>query len=83
MPISRAKKGGKEVKTAVDFINEAGEAEVLPEVKKMLLKKAYYFEPETVEKLELLKIKRSRDKKVFVQDLLEEACQLLFEKYGI
>ncbi len=73
------------------MINEAGKPKlktpVVPDLppEKLWVKKTFYYHPETVEKLELLKVKISakNGKKIFIQELIDEALEMLFKKYDV
>lgn len=79
MPISRAKKVDKDQELK-KFINQAGEPE-LPIADKTELweKKTYRYDPEKIKRLEMLKVKSDK----YIQELLDEALDLLFKKYDL
>ncbi|MFA7074887.1 MAG: ribbon-helix-helix domain-containing protein [Endomicrobiaceae bacterium] len=82
MSISRAKKIKKQ--TVTDFINAADEPKLIKnETQNIWIKKTYYFKPEKIKQLEILKIEQNdnNEQKKFIQELLDEALELLFEKY--
>lgn len=79
MPISRAKKIDKE-KGLREFINQGGEPELpIVDPTDIWEKKTYRYDPEKIKRLEMLKVKSDK----YIQELLDEALDLLFKKYDL